>query len=164
MLVLDSNVWVIAIATEPSEHVAVRDRVLHGDERALVDAYIYREVLAGFERSQNVSGTEVRRAIEDFTGMISSSTSIEGPSHEAVRDIGLRQVRRSRENVTLGRVLRIQPRDAPIVTLATKHVERGELRGDDEPETIVTSDRAFSEFDPEAFDLDISMTYLPYGG
>ena len=96
--------------------------------------------------------------------MITSSTSIEGPSDEVVRDISLRQVRRSRENVTLGRVLRIRPRDAPIVTLATKHVERGELRGDDEPVTIVTSDRAFSESDPEASDLDISMTYLPYGG
>lgn len=162
MLVLDSNIWVIAFAEECTEHIAVQNRITQGEERAVVSAYIYEEACDGFERSKHVTGSETEATIREFVNLIRRSEHIDDPSYEETNSIELAEVRSRRANVTLGRVLGIQPKDAPIVTLAHACAERETRRGSGESVTVVTSDRSFADLDPGAHNLPFSMQYLPY--
>lgn len=162
MLVLDSNIWVIAIVEASDEHIDLLTRITQGDERAVVSAYIYEEVRDAFSRSEHVTGTETEAAIKDFVNLIQTSEYIAGPSYEETTAIELAEVRSRRENVTLGRILGIQAKDAPIVTLAHDCSEREIRRGSGETVTVITSDRAFADLDPDAHNLPFSMQHLPY--
>jgi len=162
MLVLDSNIWILALVEASDEHVAVRNQVLNGEDQTVVDAYIYEEVLDGIRRSESVSGADTQAAIKDFVNLVRTSEYIDGPSHTAVQSLELPEERAQRENITLGRVLGIQPKDVPIVTLAHACADRETRRGSATPVTIITSDRTFAELNPTAHRLPLSMRYIPY--
>lgn len=146
----------IAIVEGNDKHVTIRNRITRGDERAIVSAYIYEEVIDAFGRSEHVSGSETQAAIEDFVNLMHTSEYIDGPSYEETKTVELAEVRSRRENVTLGRILGIQTKDAPIVTLAHDCAKRETRRGSGESVTVMTRDRAFAAHDPP-----FSMQYLP---
>lgn len=162
MLVLDSNIWILALVEASDEHVAVRDRVIRGEDRTVVDAYIYEEVLDGLRRSESVSGADTQATIKDFVNLVQTSEYIDSPSYAEVPSVELPDVRARRENITLGRVLGIQPKDAPIVTLAHAYADRETRHGSAATVTIITSDRTFAELNPNAHGLPLSMQYIPY--
>lgn len=90
------------------------------------------------------------------------SSHVEAPTQIEVKGLAPDEVRNRPAHVTLARALRIQPKDAPIVTLAVKHAIKIEAAGSDEQVTIVTSDRSFGELEPSEYDLRVEMKYLSY--
>jgi predicted nucleic acid-binding protein len=137
LYVLDSNVWIIATIEASPEHVAIREEIARGAERAAVSAYIYNEVVANIQEDPNVSGADRGETVSDFTNFILTSPYVDVASQAELEELGLGEVRAHPANVTLGRAFGIQPKDAPIVSLAITHAGEIDRRGSDEEVTII---------------------------
>ena len=163
MLILDTNVWILAFISSESEQAALKDRIDAGEERTAVSAYIYNEVVENFSGLPGFERADEDQAISNFTRFITASPHVEAPTQAEVERLDLSDVRDQGAHIALGRVLDIQAKDAPIVALAVKHAVEIEAAGSDEQVTIYTSDKSFGNLNPEAFSLNVKMEYIPYG-
>ena len=162
MLILDTNVWILAFISDESEQASLRDSIEAGEERTAVSPYIYNEVVANFRGLHGLSRADEDRAISNFTRFITASPYVEAPTQADVERLDLDEVRGHGAYIALGRVLDIQAKDAPIVALAVEYAAEIEASGSDEQVTIVTSDESLGNLNPEAFGLDVQMEYIPY--
>lgn len=162
LLILDTNVWILAFISNESKQAALKDSIEAGEERTAVSAYIYGEAIENFRGLRGLSRTDEDRAINNFTRFITGSPHVEAPTQADVERLDLDEVRRQGAHITLGRVLNIQAKDAPIVALAVEHAAEIEACGSDEQVTVCTSDESFGNLDPEEFGLNVEMKYIPY--
>ena len=154
MDVLDSNLWVFAFTGTNRHAVELVDEAVDGEREIAVDAYIHGEVVAALTRSSGLTASETDEAVQDFLDLLTGTPSIHTDFTQVdVRGLDLDARRMRPQNRLLATVLDVQPKDAPLVTLAFRYYDR-------EP-TIHTNDESFSRLVPVEHNLtDIEVTHV----
>lgn len=142
MIVLDSNLWVFGLLGQNDRAAAILDDIQHGETLSVINAYMLQEVLNAFERTPQLSPAQCDEAQTAFlTRMHQMTGLLESPSSRDMTQTILTETRNNTYVRFIARALDIQPKDVPILVLASKHSERGP--------TILTNDEAFAECTPE---------------
>ena len=101
-----------------------------------------QEVLNAFERTPQLSPAQCDEAQTAFlTRMHQMTGLLEAPSSRDMTQTILTETRNNTYVRFIARAFDIQPKDVPILVLASKHSERGP--------TILTNDEAFAECTPK---------------
>lgn len=142
MLVLDSNLWVFGLLGHNDRAATVLDDIERGETLSAINAYMVQEVLDAFERTPQLSPAQCDEAQTAFlTRMHRMTGLLEAPSSRDMTQALLDETRNDTYVRFIARSLAIQPKDVPIIALASKHSERNP--------TILTNDEAFAECVPE---------------
>jgi len=142
VIVLDSNLWVFGLLGQNDRAAAILDDIQHGETLSVINAYMLQEVLNAFERTPQLSPAQCDEAQTAFlTRMHQMTGLLESPSSRDMTQTILTETRNNTYVRFIARALDIQPKDVPILVLASKHSERGP--------TILTNDEAFAECTPE---------------
>lgn len=150
--VYDSSVWVWGLTEEAPEAVTLVEEVLDGDRYVGVDAYIHAEVMNAFDRSQTAGSDAIETAKNAFNVIIAKRHNVDFPDQSEVGTTNVYEVRANRMVELLGQSWGIEPKDVPIVVLATEY---------EGVTTIFTADRLFSQFDPTKWEIDdVKIEYV----
>lgn len=126
------------------------ERVVAGNAKAVVDTYLYWEVINALGNSEVLSHREIAKAQDQFGEFVWGD--VPSIRNEVDEDLvaeyrgaseipdGIGMIRARRHNRMLGEICDIQPKDAPIVTLAF------EFRS--ENPTIYTNDSELADLTP----------------
>ncbi len=118
MIVLDSCVWIHAFLKTDDNCTSVLKKVLDGDIKPIVSAYIAKEISDNIIFEGRKSGKNIdlmQTAIWSLFREPYVKTTFTPLDYDTVV---LREVKGRAENNALAKALRIEPKDAPIVALA----------------------------------------------
>ena len=154
MLILDSNIWIHASTIGSDRSRSYVDEILFESEECAVSPYIFEEVITNINRDRTIQRVDRDRALEEFSATVFQCDSIENPTQDEVRAVDLDDTRKEAYYRLIGALGDIQPKDAPILTLAYEYI-------DDAP-TIVTADEPFGECTPAEYGIpEISIEHVP---
>lgn len=146
MQILDTNLWVFGTLGTHDRAVELLDRIEAGETTSAISAYMVQEALDAFDRTPGLSAAQRDAFQTEFLTRLTRMTGlIEAPSSRDVYPSLLEDRRSRTQTLLLARILDIQSKDVPIVTLAFEHVER-------EP-TILTNDASFAALVPADHNL-----------
>lgn len=118
MIVIDSCVWIHAFLKTDDNCISVLKKVLDGDIKPIVSAYIAKEISDNIIYEGRKSGKDVdliQTAIWSLFREPYVKTTFTPLDYDT---IVLQEVKGRAENNALAKALRIEPKDAPIVALA----------------------------------------------
>ena len=121
MIVIDSCVWIHAFLKTDDNCISVLNKVLAGDIKPIVSAYIAKEISDNIIFEGRKSGKDVdliQTAIWSLFREPYVKTTFTPLDYDTVV---LGEVRGRAENNALAKALQIEPKDAPIVALAYHH-------------------------------------------
>ena len=155
MKILDTNLWVFGTLRTNEQAAELLAEIDRGETTSVINAYMLQEALAAFDRTQSLSSADRDVVKTRFLTRLTRMTGlIEAPSSHDVSDALLREQRSAPVVQALARVCGIQPKDVPILVLASEHRDR-------EP-TIITNDESFAAFEPAAHSLpELSIEHVP---
>ena len=149
--IFDSNVWINGLAEDVPEATQLIQETVDQERVVGVSAYICEEVNRNIQYEYG-SGEYTDDLLSTFNKLLSASNVI-SPGLREISKMDTTEVRNSQSALFVGRILGVQPKDAPIVRFAWEH--RGE-----QPR-IFSTDESFAELDPADYDLEeISMEYI----
>jgi hypothetical protein len=125
-----------------------------------VSTYIYEEVWTNLGRSKEVERRRVDRLIGRFAMTIETSENIVGPTSERISQTDVRAERTQPADITLARTVEIPAKDAPTVAFAYMQDENRQPGGQPDPIEIITTDRAFGDLSPKAYNLPLEERHL----
>lgn len=118
MIVIDSCVWIHAFLKTDDNCISVLKKVLDGDIKPIVSAYIAKEISDNIIFEGRKSGKDIdllQTAIWSLFREPYVKTTFTPLDYD---NVVLREVKGRAENNALAKALRIEPKDAPIVALA----------------------------------------------
>ncbi|HJH28108.1 MAG TPA: PIN domain-containing protein [Methanosarcinaceae archaeon] len=118
MIVIDSCVWIHAFLKTDDNCISLLKKVLDGDIKPIVSAYIAKEISDNIVFEGRKSGKNVdlmQTAIWSLFREPYIKTTFTPLDYD---NVVLREVKGRAENNALAKALRIEPKDAPIVALA----------------------------------------------
>lgn len=154
MLILDSNVWIHGVTVGSGRSQECLQEIIFGTEECAVSPYIHEEVVTNIESDRSVSREQRDRSLEEFAATVYQCDSIYNPDTAAVYELDLEAERTESYYRLIGDLGDIQPKDAPVLTLAYEYLRK-------QP-TILTDDESFAEFAPIEYGVpELSVEYLP---
>lgn len=154
MKILDTNLWVFGTLRTNERARKLLTEIERGEETSAISAYMVREALDAFDRTDSLSASERDTVKTAFLTRLTRMTGlVDAPSSRDASE-SLLQERRSASAVRLiARICEIQPKDVPILLLAFEHRDR-------EP-TILTTDAPFAALNPADYELhEISIELI----
>lgn len=155
MEILDTNLWVFGTLGTHDQAVEWLDEIETGERISAISSYMVQEALEAFERVPGLPA-EARDAFQTelLTRLTRMPGLVDAPSSHDVYPALLDERRTRTQTQLLARVLDIQPKDVPIITLAFDHRTR-------EP-TILTNDAGFAALLPNQHNLhEITIQHVP---
>lgn len=140
MFILDSNVW-IHFAVVGGESESLVEAIVEGGQRSVINAYIQEEIRTNIDNDHSIDRDVRDQALSQFFGMVGRSSNIQTPESEAVERMDLEAEQAKTHNKLIGAFGDIQPKDAPVLTLAYRFLSYRP--------TIYTNDQEFARLSPE---------------
>lgn len=155
MDILDTNLWVFGTLGTHDRAAAWLDEIETGERISAISSYMVQEALRAFERVPGLSATARDSFQTEFlTRLTRMDGLVDAPASRDVYPSLLDERRTRTQTQLLARVLDIQPKDVPIVTLAFDHRTR-------EP-TILANDAGFAALLPNQHNVhEITIRHVP---